>query len=122
MLDYVISLFDDVNDFSWDVAKASHAVFLCRIEQGEVKEYSQIDKRYSDVPMFRGTVCPHLGIRPRKKHNQKHAKSITCNYFNAGTWGLGEYCTNTYAQPVLKWASLLSTQKLKVDQKPKKFQ
>ena len=33
---------------------------------------------------------------------------------------LGEYCTNTYAQPVLLWASLLATQKLNVDQKPKK--
>ena len=26
MLDYLIALFDDANDFSWDAAKASHAV------------------------------------------------------------------------------------------------
>ena len=29
MLDYLIALFDDANDFSWDAAKASHAVLLC---------------------------------------------------------------------------------------------
>ena len=27
MLDYVINLLEDVNDFSWASAKASHAVF-----------------------------------------------------------------------------------------------
>ena len=32
MLDYMISLFDDANNFSWDAAKASHAVLLCRME------------------------------------------------------------------------------------------
>ena len=31
MLDYLIALFDDANDFSWDAAKASHAVLLCRM-------------------------------------------------------------------------------------------
>ena len=35
MLDYLISLLDDCNDFSWSSAKASLAVLLCRMEQGE---------------------------------------------------------------------------------------
>ena len=38
MLDYLISLLDDANDFSWDAAKASHAVLVCRMEQGEIKD------------------------------------------------------------------------------------
>ena len=38
MLDYIISLMDDANDFSWGAAKA---VLLCRIEQGEIQHYSQ---------------------------------------------------------------------------------
>ena len=42
MLDYMISLMDDANDFSWISAKASHAVLLCRMEQGEVKSYSDV--------------------------------------------------------------------------------
>ena len=38
MLDYLISLLDDANDFSWD------AVLLCRMEQGKVVSYQEIDK------------------------------------------------------------------------------
>ena len=34
MLDYVINLLDDAQDFSWSSAKASHVVLLCRMEQG----------------------------------------------------------------------------------------
>ena len=37
MLDYMIALMDDANNFSWGSVKASHAVFLCRMELGEVK-------------------------------------------------------------------------------------
>ena len=38
MLDYLISLLDDANDFSWTSAKASHAVHM---EQGEIKKLSK---------------------------------------------------------------------------------
>ena len=44
MLDYVINLLDDAADFSWDSAKASHAVLLCRMEQGEIKGWSDVEK------------------------------------------------------------------------------
>ena len=40
MLDYMIALMDDANDFSRGSAKASHAVLLCRMEQGEVKNFA----------------------------------------------------------------------------------
>ena len=36
MLDYIIALLEDASDFSWTAAKASHAVLLCRMKQGEV--------------------------------------------------------------------------------------
>ena len=41
---YLIALLDDSNDFSWQAAKASHAVLLCRMEQGEVISWSETDK------------------------------------------------------------------------------
>ena len=44
MLDYLIALMEDTNDFSWDVARASHAVLLCRMEQGGVKNYTETEK------------------------------------------------------------------------------
>ena len=44
ILDYLILLFEDVQDFSWDAARASHAVLLCRMEQGEIKNYTDTEK------------------------------------------------------------------------------
>ena len=44
MLDYLVSLLDDAQDFSWEAAKASHVILLCKMEQGEIENYSQIDK------------------------------------------------------------------------------
>ena len=43
MLDYLNSLVDDVNYFSCSVEKASHAVLLCRMEQGMISDYNQTD-------------------------------------------------------------------------------
>ena len=44
MLDYLIALLDDSNDFSWQAAKASHAVLLCRMEQGEIASWTETEK------------------------------------------------------------------------------
>ena len=44
MLEYLVSLMDDANGFSWDVEKASQDVLLCQMEQGEVRSYHEIDK------------------------------------------------------------------------------
>ena len=44
MLDYLINLLDDATDFSWASAKASHAVLLCRMEQGEIKGWVETEK------------------------------------------------------------------------------
>ena len=44
MLDYLINLFDDANDFSWSLAKDSHSVLLCRMEQGEIKSWTETEK------------------------------------------------------------------------------
>ena len=86
MLDYMISLFDDAVDFSWDAAKASHAVLLCRMEQGEVSDFSQIDK----IDRIRRANAQRHNVQvssshSHKKASQKHPKSMTCNYFNVGT-------------------------------------
>ena len=86
MLDYMISLFEDANDFSWDAAKASHAVLLCRMEQGEISDYGQTDKidRIRRANAQRHNVQTNAS-QSSKKVGPKHAKSMTCNYFNAGS-------------------------------------
>ena len=59
LLDYLISLLDDCNDFSWSSAKASHAVLLCGMEQGEIKDFTETDKI----------------DRVRRAHVQRHTSS-----------------------------------------------
>ena len=59
MLDYLISLLDDSNDFSLNSGKACHAVLLCHMEQGEIKDYTQTD----------------LIDRIRRAHAQRHVPS-----------------------------------------------
>ena len=44
LLDYLIQFLEDANDFFWEAAKASHAVLLCRMELGDVKNYMQVEK------------------------------------------------------------------------------
>ena len=44
MLDYLIALLDDSNDFSWSAAKSSHAVLLYGMEQGEIANFSCTDQ------------------------------------------------------------------------------
>ena len=89
MLDYMISLMDDANDFSWILAKASHAVLLCRMEQGEVASYADI----SAIDRIRRANAqkhvPHSQVSPQKFANSKKytkiTKSMPCTYFNQGT-------------------------------------
>ena len=61
MFEYLITLMDDANDFSWTSAKASHAVLLCHMEQGEVKDFS--DTASID--------------RIRRANAQKHMSNVT---------------------------------------------
>ena len=90
MLDYMISLMDDANNFSWISAKASHAVLLCRMEQGEVRSYAD----FSAIDRIRRAnaqkhVTPVQTVSPKNfsSHNKfgKTTKSMPCVYFNQGT-------------------------------------
>ena len=86
MLDYLISLFEDVQDFSWDAARASHAILLCRMEQGEVKNYTETEKidriRRANAQRH---LPPSASTVSLKKQNQKINKSMPCTYYNQGT-------------------------------------
>ena len=87
-LDYFTSLLDDLNDCSWQAAKASLRVLLCRMEQCEVTSWSQVDKIDQ---IWRANAQKHLlpshvmnGNQKFKKnaHVSKTQKSMPCMYFN----------------------------------------
>ena len=86
MLDYLISLLEDAQDFSWDAPRASHAVLLCRMEQGDVKNYTDVDKidriRRANAQRH---IAPSANLSNSKKNNQKTSKAVPCTYYNQGT-------------------------------------
>ena len=43
MLNYLISLLDDANDFLWSAAKACHRVLLCHMGKGKIKDFTQTE-------------------------------------------------------------------------------
>ena len=89
MLDYLIALFDDANDFSWDAAKASHAVLLCRMEQGEIKNYAQVEKidrvRRANAQRHISSVSSTSQMTGSKMYTSKSTKSMPCQYYNQGS-------------------------------------
>ena len=74
MLDYLIALLDDSNDFSWQAAKASHAVLLCRMEQGEATSWSQTDKT---VHIRWANAQRHVILTHTTSESQKFRKNLT---------------------------------------------
>ena len=89
MLVYLIALFDDANDFSWDTAKASHAVLLCRMEQGEIKNYAQVEQidrvRRANAQRHISSVSATSQMTGSKKYTSKSTKSMPCQYYNQGS-------------------------------------
>ena len=89
MLNYVIDLLDDAQDFSWTAAKASHAVLLCRMEQGEVSGYDKVDRIDR---ITRANVQKHVIGHPpsssepnnAKKNVIRPSRTMPCQFFNQG--------------------------------------
>ena len=83
MLDYVINLSEDANDFSRASAKASHAVLHCRMEQGEVVGWSDVEK----IDRIRWAHARHVSQqaaqgKTHEKNGKQPKKFVACVYFN----------------------------------------
>ena len=85
MLDYLVNLLEDATDFSWAAAKASHAVLLCRMEQGEVKDWTEVEKidRIRQAHAQRH-VGSGMGSNPKGQDRSQAgpAKFTPCIYYN----------------------------------------
>ena len=82
MLNYLVSLLDDAQDFSLGTAKASHAALLCRMEPVEIGDYSCIDQidriRRADAQRHVNPNKPNFD----KKTSQKATRIMTRTCFN----------------------------------------
>ena len=85
MLDYVINLLDDDTDFSWASAKASDAVLLCRMEQGEIAGWQDTEKvdRVRRAHAQRHVVGQGNTYKAQDK-GSNGGKVFPCVYFNRG--------------------------------------
>ena len=84
MLDYLTDLMEDSHDFGWQAAKGSHAVLLCRMEDGKVAwdETSKIDRirRAHAQRMTTG----HSQNSQNKKFERKD-KPVPCKFYQKDT-------------------------------------
>ena len=75
MLDYLVSLLDNAQDFSSEATKASHTVLLCQMEQGEIANFSQVEKidriRRANAQRH---IHPSSTSHTNRKGYQKHRK------------------------------------------------
>ena len=86
MLDYLIALLDDSNDFSWSAAKASHAVLLCRMEQGKISDYTQTDLVDRVRRAHAQRHITHTASNPTQNlKKSKTTKSMPCKFYNQGS-------------------------------------
>ena len=54
-------------DFSWSSIRASHAVLLCRMEQGEIGGWQEVEKIELDMLMHKGIQAIRVTVLNLKK-------------------------------------------------------
>ena len=83
---YLINLLEDATDFSWASAKASHAVLLCRMEQGEIKSWAETEKidHVRRAHAERHVATTH-GTSRNIEETHGNGKIVPCVYFNKGS-------------------------------------
>ena len=87
MLEYVINLLEDAQDFSWSSAKACHAALLCRMEQGEISSWNDTEKidRLRRAHAQRHVATSNGISRNSDKANS--TKTTPCIYYNKSSCG-----------------------------------
>ena len=79
MLEYLADIMEDSHDFGWASAKGSHAVLLCKMEEGRITwdETNKIDR-------VRRAYAHRSTSQPQGAHNKKVASkdnSTPCRYY-----------------------------------------
>ena len=81
MLDYLREIMEDANNFSWQSAKASHAVLLCKMEEGKV-DWSETTK----IDRIRRAHAQRLPSQTGNGSNKSkfELKSAVCRFYQKG--------------------------------------
>ena len=81
MLDYLSEIMEDANDFSWQSTKASHAVLICRMEEGKVdwSDTVKIDR----ISRAHAQRAPPQNLISSSKKSE--SKTMPCRFYQRGT-------------------------------------
>ena len=79
MIAYLVDLMEDATDFSWQGAKAAHAVLLCKMERGSLQweDGDRIDQSKGLMPKNTSLLVDQLGPKMKKKHGFVNIFRIT---------------------------------------------
>ena len=80
MLEYLADIMEDSHDFGWASAKASHAVLLCKMEEGKINWW-QTDKIDRVRRVHAQKICQQSNMSGRR---QSLPKIMPCRYFQKG--------------------------------------
>ena len=110
MLHYLIAHLDDSYDFSWAVTKASHAVLLCPMDLGEIRDYTQTDfldrvrRAHAQRHLPSNTQSSTLSVAFKKDRNIKSMPSQKVLVLIQSPMKIKVFYTDTFVQHVFrKW-------------------
>ena len=81
MIQYMSELMEDATDFSWQGAKAAHAVLLCEFERGSITwgDTNRIER------VRRAHAQKHQGTNKNWSKSDQSKKPWFCRFFQNGT-------------------------------------
>ena len=81
MLNYLNEIMEDANDFSWQSAKASHVVLLCRMEEGKVDWLDTV--KIDRIRRAYAQRAPPQNLTSTSKKSE--FKIMLCRFYQRGT-------------------------------------
>ena len=90
MLDYLGNLMEDASDFSWESAKASHAVVLTnmeadRLQWSDTEKLNRIRRAHAQRHSTTGQFTASKGAGFKKTKNVVSKNGVICKLFQEGT-------------------------------------
>ena len=90
MLDYLGNLMEDASDFSWEAAKASHAIALTNMEADRLKwtdtdKLDRIRRAHAQRHVNVGQTANSKGSYLKKQKTSSSKNGINCRFFQEGS-------------------------------------
>ena len=96
ILDYLNNIMEDVSDFSWGAAKASHAISLTNMEADCLKwtdtdTLDRIRRAHAQRHVNSGQITNSRVSLLKKQKNSNSKNGVNCRYFQEGSCKFGTH-------------------------------